>query len=73
MYLVRFDTGRENCTCPDFKNRQGTADLPCKHLLAAQIMEAGDKPQPPAPAVSVDPVKIETARALGIMAPAKAA
>jgi len=30
-------------------------------------------PQPPAPASTVDPIAIETARALGIMAPAKVA
>ncbi len=73
MYLVRFDTGRENCTCPDFKNRQGTAGLPCKHILAAELA-LGDRPQPPAPAAAaVDPIAIETARKLGIMAPAKVA
>ena len=37
MYLVRFDAGHENCTCPDFKQRQEAAGLPCKHLMAAQL------------------------------------
>lgn len=72
MYLVRFTAGHENCTCPDFKQRQGKSGLPCKHILAAELA-LGSNPQPPAPADAVDPVKIETARALGIMAPAKAA
>jgi len=70
MYLVRFDAGHENCTCPDFKQRQGAAGLPCKHIMAAELA-LGDRPQPPAPAATVDPIKIETARALGIMAPAR--
>jgi len=72
MYLVRFAAGHENCTCPDFKNRQGVAGLPCKHILAAELA-LGNTPQPPTPAVSVDPIKIETARKLGVMAPARAA
>ena len=72
MYLVRFAAGHENCTCPDFKNRQGAAGLPCKHILAAELA-LGNTPQPPAPAATVDPIKIETARKLGIMAPAKVA
>ncbi len=73
FYLVRFAAGHENCTCPDYQQRQKSAGLPCKHLLAAQIVAAGETPQPPAPAASVDPIAIETARALGIMAPAKVA
>jgi len=73
MYLVRIAAGHENCSCPDFQQRQKAAGLPCKHLLAAQIVAAGETPQPPAPAATVDPVKLETARALGIMAPARAA
>ena len=72
FYLVRFQSGHENCTCPDFKNRQGAAGLPCKHIMAAELA-LGDRPQPPAPAAMVDPIAIETARALGIMAPARAA
>jgi len=48
MYLVRFEAGHENCTCPDFKQRQGTAALPCKHILAAQLA-LGNDPQSPAP------------------------
>ena len=37
MYLVRFEAGREHCTCPDFEHRQGTAGQPCKHIMAAQL------------------------------------
>ena len=56
MYLVRFDAGHENCTCPDFKQRQGTADLPCKHLMAAELALGGTAPQSPAPiAIRPDP------------------
>jgi hypothetical protein len=39
MYLVRHETGREHCTCPDFQHRQGKHGQPCKHLLAAQLAE----------------------------------
>src|SRR4029079_8523510 len=56
MYLVRIDTGHENCTCPDFKERQGAAGLLCKHLMAAQLA-LGSNPQPPAPAAAVAPVE----------------
>jgi hypothetical protein len=72
MYLVRFAAGHEQCSCPDFQQRQKTAGQPCKHLLAAELA-LGDRPQPPAPAAPVDPIAIETARAIGIMAPARAA
>lgn len=72
MYLVRFAAGHENCTCPDYKQRQGAAGLPCKHILAAELA-LGNTPQPPATAQAVDVVKLETARALGILAPAKVA
>lgn len=37
MYLVEHHAGRERCTCPDFKQRQKSAGLPCKHILAAQL------------------------------------
>ncbi len=72
MYLVRFAAGHENCTCPDYQQRQKAASLPCKHIMAAELA-LGNTPQPPAPAATVDPIAIETARALGIMAPARAA
>ena len=72
MYLVRMDAGHENCTCPDFKQRQQAAQLPCKHILAAQLAFSS-APQPTPSAAAADPVKIETARAIGIMAPAKVA
>lgn len=55
MYLVRTDAGHENCTCPDFKQRQGAVGLPCKHLLAAQLA-LGSNPQPPAPVAVADPI-----------------
>ncbi len=69
MYLVRFETGHEHCSCPDFKQCQGAAGLPCKHIMAAELA-LGSNPQPPAaPATRPDP-------AIGlsvIMAPRKAA
>jgi predicted nucleic acid-binding Zn finger protein len=37
MYLVRFEAEHQNCTCPDFQERQKDADLPCKHLIAAEL------------------------------------
>lgn len=49
MYFVRFESGHERCTCPDFANRQGKAGLPCKHILAAELA-LGNRPQQPAPA-----------------------
>src|SRR4051794_9364249 len=49
MYLVRFQAGHEHCTCPDYGQRQQTAGLPCKHLLAAELALGGDA-QPPTPA-----------------------
>src|SRR5688572_5990038 len=42
MYLVRFESGHEHCTCPDFKQRQQQAGLPCKHILAAQLADGGN-------------------------------
>jgi len=72
MYLVRFAAGHENCTCPDFKNRQGAAGLPCKHIMAAELA-LGDRPQPPAP-VAMLPTKVYPSAGLAaIMAPAEAA
>lgn len=38
MYLARVEEGHEHCTCPDFSQRQGAAGLPCKHILAAQLI-----------------------------------
>ena len=37
MYLVRFEAGREHCTCPDFQHRQGKTRQPCKHITAADL------------------------------------
>jgi len=34
-YLVNVDTQR--CNCPDFVHRTSKRDLPCKHVLAAQL------------------------------------
>lgn len=68
MYLVRIDAGHENCTCPDYKNRQRAAGLPCKHIMAAELA-LGIAPES-VPVMMVDAAKIATARALGIMAPA---
>lgn len=48
MYLVRFDAGHEHCTCPDYQQRQKGAGLPCKHIMAAELLAGGTTPQPPA-------------------------
>jgi len=76
FYLVRFDAGHENCTCPDFQQRQKAAGQPCKHLLAAELAGSPlgtDRPQPPAPVVML-PTKVDPALGLAaIMAPARAA
>ncbi len=37
MYLVRHEASHEHCTCSDFHHRQGKAQQPGKHLLAAQL------------------------------------
>lgn len=50
MYLVRFETGKEHCTCPDFQHRQGKAGQPCKHLLSAAIH--GERASSEAPTTS---------------------
>jgi hypothetical protein len=34
-YLVNVDTPR--CNCPDYTHRTSKRDLPCKHILAAQL------------------------------------
>ena len=44
MYLVRFETGKEHCTCPDFEHRQGKAGQPCKHILAASLGASSEAP-----------------------------
>ena len=54
MYLVRIAAGHEHCSCPDYAQRQRTAGLPCKHILAAQLA-LGDAPQSPAPAAMQRP------------------
>jgi hypothetical protein len=82
MYLVRFEAGHENCTCPDYKQRQQAAGLPCKHLLAAQLAE-GSNPAADALArelwnaveagpVTMLPTKVDPALGLSVlMAPAR--
>ena len=40
--VVRFEAGKEHCTCPDFQQRQGKAGQPCKHILAASIGTTGE-------------------------------
>ncbi len=52
MYLVRFETGKEHCTCPDFQHRQGKAGQPCKHLMAAELGAASAASTAPQPAAS---------------------
>ena len=37
MYLVRHEVGHEHCTCADYQQRQKAAQMPCKHILAAQL------------------------------------
>lgn len=54
MYLVRYTVDHENCTCPDYKQRQGKSGLPCKHLLAAQLA-LGSNPQSPGSASTDEP------------------
>ena len=44
MYLVRFEAGREHCTCPDFQHRQGKAGHPCNHIIAAQLGASSEVP-----------------------------
>ena len=73
MYFVRYESGHERCTCPDFQNRQGAANLPCKHLLACELV-LGSNPQPTPPA-DAEPVQttaerdaLQTLRRLGIAA-----
>ena len=48
MYLVRFEEGKESCTCPDFQHRQSKAGQPCKHILAATIGTTGEAAPEPA-------------------------
>jgi len=73
MYLVRITDGHENCTCPDYQQRQKAAGMPCKHLLAAQLA-LENTPQPPAAPVAMLPTKIDPSAGLAaIMAPRKVA
>ena len=60
MYLVEYAVGRERCSCPDYQQRQKTAGLPCKHIIAAQLALGGG-PQAPAPAAVpvADPVEAD--------------
>lgn len=48
MYLVRFEAGKESCTCPDFQQRQSKAGQPCKHILAASLGASSEAPTTPA-------------------------
>lgn len=54
MYLVRHETGHEHCSCPDYTQRQRTAGLPCKHILAAQL-GLGNETQSAAPVAKQRP------------------
>jgi hypothetical protein len=73
MYFVRYETAHERCTCPDFQNRQGAANLPCKHIMAAELaLGSNPQPTPPTDAVLVqataEPDALQTLRRLGIAA-----
>ena len=37
-YLVDIEPERESCTCPDYQHH--ALGLPCKHIMAAQIVAA---------------------------------
>ena len=50
-HLVRIDELQNcTCTCPDFQFRARKHDIPCKHILAAQLyterQQAGESPAP---------------------------
>lgn len=47
-YLVKVDRELQNCTCtcPDFQYRAKKLDTPCKHVLAAQLYDERQKPDP---------------------------
>ena len=38
-YLVTIEPDCERCTCPDYQQRGKPLGLPCKHILAAQIVD----------------------------------
>lgn len=69
MYLVRFDAGKESCTCPDFQQRQSKLGQPCKHQLSVQIFneratgKAEEESPAEAPATTTvqEPTKIDVA------------
>lgn len=63
MYLVRFDAGKESCTCPDFQQRQSKLGQPCKHQLSVQIFNerATGKAGEESPAPVQEPTKIDVA------------
>lgn len=39
-YLVSTEPERESCTCPDYQHHGKPLGLPCKHIMAAQIIDA---------------------------------
>ena len=39
-YLVSTEPDRERCTCPDYQHHGKPLGLPCKHIMAAQIIDA---------------------------------
>ena len=41
FYLVCTEPERESCTCPDYQHH--ALGLPCKHIMAAQIIDAQPK------------------------------
>lgn len=45
FYLVRLkDDGGASCSCPDFTQRQGKVEQPCKHILAAELVTLAPPP-----------------------------
>ena len=42
-YLVDVEPGKEHCTCPDYQHHGQPLGLPCKHIMAAQIIDAQPK------------------------------
>ena len=39
-YLVSTRTGSRRCTCPDYQHHGQPLGLPCKHIMAAQIIDS---------------------------------
>ena len=43
FYLVCIEPSRESCSCPDYQHHGQPLGLPCKHIMAAQIIDAQPK------------------------------